>query len=68
MRVRIGDLWHDSKLEPICIQVSEREQAQIGGMNRGPGRQGKYASFPDDWRADKCREWMDEGEPADSNT
>tara|TARA_R110002012_G_scaffold46654_1_gene123075 strand:- start:891 stop:1097 length:207 start_codon:yes stop_codon:yes gene_type:complete len=68
MRVRIGDQWHDSQLEPICIQVSEREQAQVVGMDRDVATQGKYAVFPEGWTVEQCREWMDEGEPADSNT
>ncbi|WP_447529841.1 hypothetical protein [Vreelandella sp. TE19] len=62
MRVKIGDQWHDSDLEPICIQISEGEQAQIGGMDRSVATQGKYAIFPDSWRAEKCREWMNEEE------
>jgi hypothetical protein len=68
MRVRIGDKWYDSQLEPICIQVSEREQAQVGGMDRDVAMQGKYAVFPEGWTVEQCREWMDEGEPADSDT
>jgi DNA gyrase inhibitor GyrI len=68
MRVRIGDQWHDSQLEPICIQVSESEQAQVGSMDRGVAPQGKYAVFPEGWTVEQCREWMDEDEPADSDT
>lgn len=33
MRVKIGNQWHDSNQEAICIQVSECEQEQIGSMD-----------------------------------
>lgn len=62
MRVKIGNQWHDSSLEPICLQVSESEQEQIANMDRSIAKQGKYALFPDSWRAEKCREWMNEGD------
>ncbi|MDQ7734673.1 DUF550 domain-containing protein [Halomonas sp. SpR1] len=62
MRVKIGDQWHDSSLEPICLQVSEHEQEQIGGMDRNRAPNGKYAVFPDNWKAEKCFEWMNAGE------
>lgn len=62
MRVKIGDRWHDSDLEPICLQISETEQEQIAGMDRSVAKQGKYAKFPDSWQSEKCREWMNEGD------
>lgn len=62
MRVKIGNQWHDSDLEPICLQVSEREQEQIGGMDRNRAPSGKYAVFPDSWQAEKCFEWMNAGD------
>lgn len=61
MRVKIGDQWHDSSLEPICLQVSESEQEQIGGMDRRIASSGKFAKFPDVWDREKCFEWMSEG-------
>lgn len=62
MRVKIGDQWHDSNLEPICLQVSESEQEQIAGMDRSIAKEGKYALFPDSWRTDQCFEWMNAGD------
>jgi len=62
MRVKIGGQWHDSALEPICLQVSESEQQQIAGMDRRVAKNGKYAAFPDGWVREKCFEWMNEGE------
>lgn len=47
MRVKIKDTWHDSKEEPICIQISEGEQEQIKNMDRRIAQNGKYAVFPD---------------------
>lgn len=47
MRVKIGDTWHDSDEEPICIEVSETEQKQIADMDRSVARHGRYAKFPD---------------------
>lgn len=61
MRVKIGDQWHDSKLEPICLQVSEGEQEQIGGMDRSIAKKGKYAKFPHSWQIEECFEWMSSG-------
>lgn len=58
MRVKIGEKWYDSNDEPICIQVSEVEQKQIGGMDREVATNGKYASFPDGWEPDAALEWM----------
>lgn len=61
MRVKIGDKWHNSSLEPICLQLSESEQEQIGGMDRRIANNGKFAAFPDGWDREKCFEWMSEG-------
>jgi len=47
MRVKVGDKWFDSNEQPICIQVSEGEQEQIGRMDRRVAKEGKYAVFPD---------------------
>jgi hypothetical protein len=62
MRVKIGEQWHDSSLEPICIQVSEHEQAQVGGMDRSLAPSGKYGVFPDNWKSDQCFAWMNKGD------
>jgi len=47
MRVKIGEQWFDSSEVAICVQVSEREQAQIANMDRAIATEGKFASFPD---------------------
>ncbi|MDF9432990.1 hypothetical protein [Chromohalobacter israelensis] len=52
MRVKIGNQWHDSREEPICIQVSRGEQQQIAEMDRSMATEGKYAVFPDSWGGD----------------
>ena len=64
MKVKIGNQWHDSNDEPICIQVSEVEQEQIGSMDRSIAPHGKYAIFPDNWRKQAMRDWMQSGENA----
>lgn len=60
MRVKIGERWHDSNNEPICIQVSEGEQKQIANMNRDIAKEGKYAIFPDKSKLNKEEmfKWM----------
>jgi len=60
MRVKIGDKWHNSDDEPICIQISELEQKQIGNIDRSVATQGKYAIFPDDWSPEHCFSWMND--------
>ena len=47
MRVKINDIWYDSKNQPICVQISDSEQKQIAEMDRSIATQGKYAVFPD---------------------
>lgn len=47
MKVKIGDTWYGSNEQPICIQVSEIEQKQIGALDRSVAKNGKYAVFPD---------------------
>lgn len=59
MRVKVGNEWHDSCDEPICIQVSEGEQEQIGSMDRELAPNGKYAVIPDDWGTEEeMRAWL----------
>ncbi|WP_413615730.1 hypothetical protein MRB56_02345 [Halomonas cupida] len=62
MKVKVGNQWHDSNEEPICIQVSEGEQEQIGSMDRSVATEGKYAIFPDNWRGQALLEWMQSGD------
>lgn len=59
MRVKIKDTWYNSASEPICIQVSESEQEQIGRMKNF---QGKFAVFPDTEKTSREEKlaWMDE--------
>ena len=64
MRVKIGNQWHDSEVEPICIQLSPVEQQQIAGMDRTVALNGKYAVFPSGWERSQAIEWMKDGEPA----
>lgn len=67
MRVKIGNQWHDSHEEPICIQVSPGEQQQIADMDRSVAPNGRYAVFPDSWSANPgaMRRWIvEEGEKA----
>lgn len=47
MRVKIGNNWYSSDDQPICIQLNETEQQQIGNMDRSVAKSGKYAVFPD---------------------
>lgn len=47
MRVKIGDTWYSSDEQPICIQVNETEQQQIGNLDRAVAKEGKYAVFPE---------------------
>ncbi|SDJ89360.1 hypothetical protein [Billgrantia gudaonensis] len=58
MRVKIGNQWHDSRDEPICIQVSEGEQLQIAQMDRTVAKNGKFAVFPEDWTTHQAIDWM----------
>ena len=44
MRVKIGDRWHDSRVEPIAVEVSAGERQQIYDMAPGATR---YAQCPD---------------------
>lgn len=53
MRVKVGNQWHDSREEPICIQVGRGEQQQIAEMDRSVATEGKYAVFPDSWSSDR---------------
>jgi hypothetical protein len=46
MRVKIDNTWYDSTEQPICIQIDELEQEQIGNIDRNLATQGKYAVFP----------------------
>ena len=64
MRVKIGSQWHDSELEPICVQLSVGEQRQIAGMDRAAAPNGKYAVFPSGWERQQAIEWMSDGEHA----
>lgn len=59
MKVKIAASWYDSNVEPICIQVSEKEQAQIASLDRSVATEGKYASFPDGWGSPyQMLDWM----------
>lgn len=59
MKVKIGNDWHDSTVEPICIQISAGEQQQIAELDRAVAIEGKYAVFPGGWGdADEMRKWM----------
>lgn len=62
MKVKIGNKWYDSNDEPICIQVSEGEQKQIGEMDRSVAKKGRYAIFPNaqNWTQEQMIEWMNE--------
>lgn len=60
MKVKIGNTWHDSRDEPVCIQIDQTEQEQIAGLDRSIAKQGKYASFPDNWGPPSAMlEWME---------
>lgn len=60
MRIKIGEVWHDSDHEPICIQVNALEQGQIGGMAHTLDTEGKYAVFPDTFAGESqdMLKWM----------
>lgn len=60
MKVKIGNTWFDSNEQPICIQVSELEQKQIGNLDRTIAIHGKYAIFPDEVEMSdgEMIEWM----------
>ncbi|WP_275286892.1 hypothetical protein [Halomonas elongata] len=68
MRVKIGNQWHDSNEEPICIQLSPGEQEQVAGMDRTKAPEGKFAIFPGSWGGDRCamRRWMTDVEEPDA--
>ena len=71
MRVKIGNKWYNSDEQPICIQISEKEQALIGDMQRGPESNGMFAVFPEDttMSAEQRLAWMkDVNEQADNNS
>lgn len=60
MRVKIGDTWHDSKNEPICLDVSPLELSQIASMDQSKDSELKYASFPDGWGStEQMYAWME---------
>ena len=46
MRVKIGDTWYDAQDQPLCIEVTEEEQRQIGALKREEESLGRYAVFP----------------------
>lgn len=60
MRVKIGDTWHDSNEEPICIQISEGEQKQIADLDFKVAPLRKYAIFPNvnDRSPEEMLDWM----------
>ena len=62
MRVKIGDVWYDTKDQPICIQFNEAEQKQISDMDRSVAKKGKYAIFDceevKDWTTEQMHDWM----------
>lgn len=68
MRVKVGNQWHDSREEPICIQVSEGEQLQIAQMDRRVAKKGKYAIFPDGWSVSQATEWVKEPEELEAKS
>jgi len=47
MKVKIGNKWYDSSNQPICIQVSQKEQEIIASIDRENAPKGKFACFPD---------------------
>lgn len=64
MKVKIDNQWHDSNDEPICIQVSEGEQEQIGRMDRSVATHGRFAVFPGGWERQAMLDWMLSGDNA----
>ena len=60
MRVKINDVWYDSKNQSICIKISDGEQKQIAEMDRSVATQGKYAVFPnaESMTREEMLEWM----------
>lgn len=62
MRVKIGDKWYNSNIQPICIQVNKTEQGHIADLDRSVASNGKYASFPEtmEMSREEMFEWMRE--------
>lgn len=46
MKFKVKDVWYDSDIEPLCLQVNEVEQRHIAELDRSKAPEGKYGSFP----------------------
>ena len=46
MRVKIGDEWHDSNKEPVCVQFTEEELQLLSFMDSKSSPERKFGSFP----------------------
>lgn len=57
MRVKIGDVWHDSEKEPICVEFIGNDRQNILDMVEGCT---KYSSGPDDYfiNSKALKAWM----------
>lgn len=58
MRVKIGDTWVSSENEPVAVELSDGERAQIAAME--PGTR-VYCQYPDTMEAPSIRIWMADG-------
>jgi hypothetical protein len=56
MKVKIGNVIHDSATGPVMVILSASDKANIGNMSEEATM---YASFPDGWGSgDEMRAWM----------
>ena len=59
MRVKINDTWYDSSDVPICLHMHQKEKDQIAAMDLKVAPDLKYAIVPQEWSAEKIKEWME---------
>lgn len=55
MKVKIGDVIHDSHNEPIMLILEDYNKKHISNMAEGAT---KYCEFPDDMSKEEAREFM----------
>ena len=61
MKVKVLDTWYDSNEQPLCIQITEQEQKQIGALDRSLAGQGKYAVYSEEHGTpEEILKWMAE--------
>ena len=56
MRVKVGDRWIDSTLEPVAVELNDGEREAIYRLPSGVRR---YAQAPEDLRPSDFASWLE---------